>query len=457
MTRVRVILCLVLILFASGTRAQQSMDPLPCSYYSGQQETLAAAVGANSRSVLWVHRQGKDFPPCLDVLPSKSPYWIVNRDDRNRRFYVFTHDAISGVYSSSTRRNNFVTLDELSRGVENISAAGPSVGNELPITRFASDVYASENYSDLKLVLSGTLAGILLAIGLWRRDQKWGLIAARAAAGCPLALYAGGMPGFILWMLTLPWIFAAFLPVRITLGATALIVVMDQLTGLRYGDFSPLQGYFGPGIRFYGVGNELLGIITGTLAVCVSKRYRVYACIGCVLFFGNASLGADFGAVVTFAALIATDTIPRLSWFGKLTKPTVLLASIIIGIITAFAAAVLDMVFSPHMSHGGAALASASSKQSGIVQLFDIIWRKVLMNIEIALRPPTMVAFLAVVVLTWLGRRVFVVRLPWQSGIHYLSLAVVLSLVFNDSGVVTALMALLPALAMIPEVHKSNG
>jgi len=33
----------------------------------------------------------------------------------------------------------------------------------------------------------------------------------------------------------------------------------------------------------------------------------------------------------------------------------------------------------------------------------------------------------------------------------------VLSLVFNDSGVVTALMALLPALAMIPEVHQSNG
>ena len=68
-----------------------------------------------------------------------------------------------------------------------------------------------------------------------------------------------------------------------------------------------------------------------------------------------------------------------------------------------------------------------------------------------------MVAFLAVVVLIWLGRRVFVVRLPWQSGIRYLSLAAVLSLVFNDSGVVTALMALLPALAMIPEVHQSNG
>jgi len=455
MTRVRVILCLVLILFASGTRAQQSIDPLPCCYYSGQQETLAAAVGAKSRSVLWVHRQGKDFPPCLDVIPSKSPYWIVNRDDRNRRFYVFTHDAISGVYSSSTRRNNFVTLDELSRGVENISAAGPSVGKEPPITRFASNVYASENYSDLKLVLSGTLAGILLAIGLWKREQKWGLVAARAAAGCPLALYAGGMPGFILWMLTLPWIFAAFLPVRVTLGATALIVVMDQLTGLRYGDFSPLQGYFGPGIRFYGVGNELLGIITGTLAVCVPKKFRVIAALACVAFFGNASLGADFGAVVTFTALAAIDILQSLNLFRSRMTEWLLAPAVLIGMITAVAAAWLDMMFSPKMSHAGAAMTAA--KTSGVGHLIDIVGRKVLMNIEIALRPATMVAFLAVVVLIWLGRRVFVVRLPWQSSIHYLSLAVVLSLVFNDSGVVTALMALLPALAMIPEVHKSNG
>jgi hypothetical protein len=431
------------------------MDPLPCSYYSGQQETLAAAVGANSRSVLWVHRQGKDFPPCLDVLPSKPPYWIVNRDDKNRRFYVFTHDAISGVYSSSTRRNNFVTLDELSRGVENIPAAGPSVGNELPITRFASNVYASEDHSDLKLVLSGTLAGILLAIGLWRREQKWGLIAARAAAGCPLALYAGGTPGLILWMLTLPWILAAFLPVRVTLGATALIVVMDQLTGLRYGDFSPLQGYFGPGIRFYGVGNELLGIITGTLAVCVPKKFRVIAALACVAFFGNASLGADFGAVVTFAALAAIDILRSFNFFRSRKTEWLLAPAVLIGMITAVAAAWLDMMFSPKMSHAGAAMTAA--KTSGVGHLIDIVGRKVLMNIEIALRPPTMVAFLAVVVLIWLGRWVFVVRLPWQSGIRYLSLAAVLGLVFNDSGVVTALMALLPALAMIPEVHQSNG
>ena len=80
-----------------------------------------------------------------------------------------------------------------------------------------------------------------------------------------------------------------------------------------------------------------------------------------------------------------------------------------------------------------------------------------MMNIEIALRPATIIAMAAVTLLVWLGRRVFVVRLPWQSGIRYLSLAVALSLVFNDSGVVTAIMALLPALAMIPEVYKSNG
>ncbi|MEY3763867.1 MAG: hypothetical protein RLZ42_527 [Armatimonadota bacterium] len=455
MSIVRAIICLVLFLLGSGTFAQATIDPFPCVFYSGQQETLAAAAAANGRSVLWVHRQGKDFPPCIDAVASKPPYWIVNRADKNRRFYVFTHDAISGVYSSSTRRNDFVTLDELSRGVENISSAESSVGNQLPIVTFASNVYASEVNSDLKLAVSGALAGILLGIGLWQRNSKWGLLAARAAAGCPLALYAGGTPGLILWLLTLPWILAAFIPVRITLGATALIVVLDQLTGLRYGDFSPLQGYFGPGIRFYGVGNELLGIITGTLAVCVPKKFRVIAALACVAFFGNASLGADFGAVVTFAALAAMDILRSFNLFRNRKTEWLLAPAVLIGMVTAVAAAWMDMVFSPKMSHAGAAMTAA--KTSGVGHLIDIIGRKVLMNFEIALRPPTLVAFLAVVVLIWLGRRVFVVRIPWQSGIRYLSLAAVLSLVFNDSGVVTALMALLPALAMIPEVHQSNG
>jgi hypothetical protein len=396
-----------------------------------------------------------DFPPCAKDAKISTPYWVINQSDSQRRFYVFTHDAIDGVYSSSTRRDNFVTLDELIGGVENISDAGASTGGKASIIRFARNVYATEDYLVLKLVCSGTLAGILLAIGLWKRDQRMGLIAARAAAGCPLALYAGGTPGLILWMLITPWLLSAFVPVRITLGITTLIVLLDQVTGLRLGDFSPLQGYFGSGIRFYGVGNELLGIITGTLAVCVPKKVRVQTAIACVLFFGNASLGADFGAVVTFAALAAIDVLRFIHAFRKCSLIWLITASVLIGMTTAVLAAWLDMLFSPKMSHAGAAMTAA--KSSGLGHLVDIIIRKVMMNIEIALRPATIIAMAAVSLLIWLGRRVFVERLPWQSGIRYLSLAVALSLVFNDSGVVTALMALLPALAMIPEVYKSNG
>jgi hypothetical protein len=79
------------------------------------------------------------------------------------------------------------------------------------------------------------------------------------------------------------------------------------------------------------------------------------------------------------------------------------------------------------------------------------------MNVEIAVRPATLIATAAVIGLVWVGRQMFIARQPSQSGVRYLIIAVMLSLVFNDSGVVTALMALLPALAMIPEVHQSNG
>jgi hypothetical protein len=430
-------------------------DPLPCIFLSGTDETLAAVTSAAGRSVLWVHRQGLDFPPCAKDTKISTPYWVINQSDSQRRFYVFTHDAIDGVYSSSTRRDNFVTLDELIRGVENISEADASTGGKASIIRFARNVYATEDYLVLKLVCSGTLAGILLAIGLWKREQRLGLIAARAAAGCPLALYAGGTPGLIFWMLISPWFLSAFIPVRITLGITTLIVLLDQITGLRLGDFSPLQGYFGSGIRFYGVGNELLGIITGTLAVCVPKKFRVQSAIACVLFFGNASLGADFGAVVTFAAIAAIDILRCINAFRKCSLIWLITASVMIGMSTAVFAAWLDMMFSPKMSHAGAAMTAA--KSSGLGHLVDIIIRKVMMNIEIALRPATIIAIVVVALMVLLGRRVFGERLPWQSGIRYLSLAVALSLVFNDSGVVTALMALLPALAMIPEVYKSNG
>lgn len=456
MSIVRVILCLVLWILGSGSAfAQVNTDPLPCLFLSSTDKTLAAVKSAAGRSALWVHRQGMDFPPCAKDAKISAPYWVINQSDRQRRFYVFTHDAIDGVYSSSTRRENFVTLDELIGGVENISDSGASSGGKASIIRFARNVYATEDYLVLKLVCSGTLAGILLAIGLWKRDQRLGLIAARAAAGCPLALYAGGTPGLILWMLITPWFLSAFVPVRITLGITTLIVLLDQVTGLRLGDFSPLQGYFGSGIRFYGVGNELLGIITGTLAVCVPKKFRVQSAIACVLFFGNASLGADFGAVVTFAALAVIDVLRFIHAFRNCSLIWLITASVLIGMSTAVLAAWLDMLFSPKMSHAGAAMSAA--KSSGLGHLVDIIIRKVMMNIEIALRPATIIAMAAVTLLVWLGRRVFVERLPWQSGIRYLCLAVALSLVFNDSGVVTAIMALLPALAMIPEVYKSNG
>jgi len=456
MSIVRVILCLVLWFLGSGSVfAQVNTDPLPCLTVNGTDETLAAVTSAAGRSVLWVHRQGMDFPPCDRDMEIAPPYWIINKSDSQRRFYVFTHDAIEGVYSSSTRRDNFITLDELNGGVEHLSGAGTSTNSKASLILFARNVYATEDHLVLKLVCSGTLAGILLSIGLWKRDQRLGLLAARAAAGCPLALYAGGTPGLVYWMLIIPWILAAFVPVRITLGFTTLIVLLDQLTGMRYGDYSPLQGYFGPGIRFYGVGNELLGIITGTLAVCVPKKLRLQSALACVFFFGNASLGADFGAVVTFAALAATDIFRWIPVVRNCALSLQLMASVLIGMSTAVFAAWLDMMFSPKMSHAGAAMTAA--KTSGIGHLIDIIVRKILLNIEIALRPATIIAFAAVALLVWLGRRVFVERLSWQSSVQYLSLAVALSLIFNDSGVVTALMALLPALAMIPEVYKSNG
>jgi len=251
--------------------------------------------------------------------------------------------------------------------------------------------------------------------------------------------------------MVLPWIGAAFLPVPWTLAATAVSVGFDQFLPTHWGDFSPLQGYFGLGIRFYGVGNEMLGILLGALAVCVPLRSRLAAAWIGVAFFGASFLGADFGAVVAFGSLVAWDALSK-PWTGLTPRRSMVVVraalSVVGGIALAVGAAWIDSL-GPWASHGGQAIRTA--ERSGLGPLLEIIVRKLAMNLEIGFRPPTLAGVAGVALVAWMGRHVIGRRGPGESGPGYLAGAVAAGLVFNDSGVVVAAMAMLPALAMVPE------
>jgi hypothetical protein len=94
-------------------------------------------------------------------------------------------------------------------------------------------------------------------------------------------------------------------------GLTVVIVASDLLMGGRLIARSPLSGFLVSGIRFYGVGNEYLGVMVGMGIVAPLAfeahlpRYRwaqAALFLGLLLLIGSPRYGANFGGALAGAA-----------------------------------------------------------------------------------------------------------------------------------------------------------
>lgn len=107
-------------------------------------------------------------------------------------------------------------------------------------------------------------------------------------------------------------------------GLTVLVVVSDLLMGGRLIARSPLSGFPVSGIRFYGVGNEYLGVLIGMGIVAPLAfeerlaRYRWAQAglfLGLLLLIGSPRYGANFGGALAgaagFAATLALAVRPQ--------------------------------------------------------------------------------------------------------------------------------------------------
>ena len=243
---------------------------------------------------------------------------------------------------------------------------------------------------------------------------------------------------------------------------TAAVIVADAFCGQWLGKFSLFSAYLPQGFRFYGIGNEYMGVLVGVALLVVflpldrldslSKEKMVgigqlawplalFALIALVL--GWPTLGADaggfIGAAVAFGCAWSILRGRRASWPAAAGMTGVAVAG-------AFGLAYLDWRMSgPGASHAGAAIGGSAHR--GVGYLADIAWRKVLMNGRI-LTNPYMLMGIAGVAAIWVTARarfrshmeeVVTAHPGWARGLPAVGWGAAATFVFNDSGIVAAI------------------
>ena len=176
------------------------------------------------------------------------------------------------------------------------------------------------------LAVIGSLAGVL---GYLPRQRQGIRYLVRYLFACPVALMLAPLPLWFGWLpMTLPvyGLLTALIPAAIALLSvrricllTSLVLIADGFTGTHMVAMSSLSGYWLSGIRFYGIGNEYMGVLVGFGLVASLKfvgeentpmpkgvAWRLalwYAVIVFVLSFPAFGAKAG-GAIVSLAAFI---------------------------------------------------------------------------------------------------------------------------------------------------------
>ena len=335
-------------------------------------------------------------------------------------------------------------------------------------------IEAAENSKNLVLGLWGTLAGVglLLGIAATLRPKL-----ASPAHGL-MTLGAAGMVGMLLFPLVAPpppglqaltfllaSLMLAFLarigggrvrPVRTLLQLLALTLALDTVFHSGLAANSALSGFYVSGIRFYGIGNEYMGLLIGSVLMSVPKKILGRAGLATVLLLGLSFWGANAGGAMaaTVAFFVANPPFPITGkWRGRL--PVIgaggMLAAILVAVLLAAIERLLPGDFQSHIGRAA----------SGGPHLWsEIIIRKLAMNLRLAANPWTLLGVFGMVGALGLlnrGRAGERVRETLRrdddlsSRVPAAGLGALAALIFNDSGIVAAVLLLAPVLFTVVE------
>ena len=244
---------------------------------------------------------------------------------------------------------------------------------------------------------------------------------------------------------------AMFKPICIISFATLAALLVDTLISSPLMTISPFGSSVILGDRYYGIGNLYMGFAVGAsiLFICSAlsiwrkslnsprKRYIFAASviIPTIVIIGFQRFGANLGGLLT--AITASTVTLALLRNKRMSIKKVIVIILMILVITALFVAI-DLLLPGPSSHAGRAI----SKDNGLSSLIKTVGRKLQMNlnlIESSTWRFLLVLILACIfLLEWrfgIIKRLRIQAPSLYAGIIGLSVAAVVALIFNDSGI----------------------
>lgn len=249
------------------------------------------------------------------------------------------------------------------------------------------------------------------------------------------------------------------LPIAVASLITATAITADMYTGTRLIQNSVLGYDPMAGARFYGIGNEYMGVLVGSTIMGTTalldalprleswwRPVAIAVYITVLLTIALPMVGANVGGCITAAVSLPVTAL--LLYREKLTKRGILLA-LALPVLVVGGMIVLDLYLNPGgPSHLGRAVRLIDA--NGVYEAFAIIKRKLQMNLKLfrySVWSRALVIGLAVI--AWLLYRptplIRRIKERFQATIHGLTgttVAALVALLVNDSGVVAAALVL---------------
>lgn len=244
-------------------------------------------------------------------------------------------------------------------------------------------------------------------------------------------------------------------PFIITTGLTMTVIIVDLFAGAPLAKLSPLSYDVITGARFYGLGNEFMGVLIGCSIVFTSlildrwKPAQEVAKAGAVLLFlliiytiAAPNLGTNVGG--TIAAVAGLGAAGIILYGFRVSGKSVAVLVACIGLVLATFIA-YDMTRAMEaQSHIGRT--ASLIRQNGLSEIADIISRKWDMNLKLIINTSwSWFYFISILAMIFLGRRFSHEKKRFSEKYPYFAktlpsvyLGSAFALIFNDSGIVAA-------------------